>query len=101
MAVVTSQSSASLKLQAHGQLRLARIAHTVAQETIKVKQRRGGQRIDIVLVVESIEQFNSRNNPEALAKAERTVDAEIKGEEAIVFQQMVAATVDCRAASRW
>src|SRR5215831_12775211 len=74
--------------EAQCQLCLQRIAYTLPQEAVKVKQARRHQRIHIVLVVEAVEHLHHRNQRVAIAELERPQRAPVKGEEAVVFAQM-------------
>src|ERR1700730_4116952 len=50
----------SLEIKPHRQLRLPRIADTLAQEPIKVEEGRRAQGVDVVLIVERVEQLEFR-----------------------------------------
>src|SRR5216683_5568989 len=82
-------ADASLELEAHGQLRLARITHADAEETVEVEESRSAQRVHVVLVVEGVEHFDLRDKLQALAEMERAVDAEVEGNEGVVLAQRV------------
>ena len=79
-----------LELEADGQLCLAGVADTDAQEAVEVKQRRSRKRIDVVLVVEGVEDFDLRSKDVAFAEAERAGYAEVGGKECIVLAKQVA-----------
>src|SRR5437868_8506251 len=76
---------AALKQEPNGQLRLAWIAGTNAQETVKVEQRRRGQRVHIVLVVEGVKHFDRRNDCVPVAELDWASRAPIKRNVFIVF----------------
>ena len=82
------------EVEAHGQLRLPRIAHTIAQKAVKVEQPWGRQRIDVVLVVEGVEHLELGDDSHALAEVERSCHAKVKCEVAVVFAQVIPSAVD-------
>src|SRR5436190_22282947 len=74
--------SASLESKFHGKLGLQRIADTLAQEAVKVKQSRRDQRIDVVAIVEAVEHLKRRREHVAVTEVEWPAAAPVKGEEA-------------------
>ena len=58
---------AELKLEAHRQLRLPRIAYALAQEAVEVEKGRRTEGVDIVLVVEGVEHLKPRDQRHSLA----------------------------------
>src|SRR5215469_9794019 len=82
--------TACLKLEAHRQLRLARIADPHAQETIKVEKRRCYQRIYVVLVIEGVKHLHSWYESHVLAKLERPHGPPIEGDILIIFPSGIA-----------
>ena len=50
-----------LERKSQRQLQLPRIANSLSQEAVEVEQRRCAQRINVVLIIESIEHLNNRN----------------------------------------
>src|SRR5215475_6790752 len=83
-----------LELKADGDLRLARIADAHAQEAVEVEQRRSRKRVDVVLVVEKVEDFNPRNQRITFAEVDRARHAEVESKEAVVFAKVIAAAVN-------
>src|SRR5579859_2101865 len=82
------------KSKLHRKLRLEWIAHSLAQEPVKIEQARGHQRVDVVAIVESVEHFNHRCQHVAISEVERPKGTPVKGEEAIVFTQVVATAIN-------
>ena len=87
-----------LKRKLHRQLHLPRIAHTLPQEPVEVKQSRRDKRVDVVGVVEGIEHLDDRNDREAFVELDRPLNAPVKREVLVVFARGVA--IRCRASSR-
>ena len=69
---------------------MSRIADALPQEPVKVEQRRRAQRVDVVLVVESIEHLHDWNQRVAFAKLERPLQAPIKRKVFVVLAQRIA-----------
>src|SRR5262249_41803625 len=93
-------SCLKLELEAHRQLRLARIAHANAQEAVEVEQLRRRQWIHVVLVVEGVEHFELRNKFHAFAKLKWTVNTEVERKERVVFAEVVAPAINGRGPRR-
>ena len=87
---VVRRSQHKLEGQSHRQLNLPRIANTLSQEPVEVKQAWRSKWIDIVGVVEGIEHLEHRNDREAFVQFDRPLDSPIKREILIVFAQSVA-----------
>jgi hypothetical protein len=60
------------------QLQLPWIADPLTQKSVEVEEGSGGEWVDVVLVVESIEHLNYRDQRIAFAKPERPLDAPVK-----------------------
>src|SRR3954466_9529198 len=82
-----------LERELHRQLCLARIAHTLPQEAVKVEQSRRRQRIHVVLVVERIEHLDLGNQRVTFAELERTSCCPVEREVRVVFPKSVASAV--------
>src|SRR5213592_2781764 len=87
--------AACLELEAHRQLRLARITDALTNEPIEVKQWRAAatDRIDVVLVVEQVEHFNLRDDLVPLTKLKWPCRPKIKSKVAIVLTKEIPAAI--------
>src|SRR5215468_2070200 len=73
------------ELEPDRQLRLTRVSNANAQETVKVKQRRCHERVDIVLVVDGVEHFDRWDERIAFSKMDWTSRAPVKRNVFVVF----------------
>ena len=81
-------TSASLKNEPQRQLRLTRIADAHAEKAAEIEERRGTERVEIVLVVEGIKDFCARfEGPPAVVELEGTSHAEVRHEEALSLRK--------------
>jgi len=72
-----------------------RVSDANAEEAVEVKELRRGQRVDVVLVVEGVEDFNAWDQlPLVVVEADGTCDAKVGDEEFVVLAEMVATAVD-------
>src|SRR6266851_2031786 len=82
----------ALKLEAHGQLRLARIAHTHTQEAVEVEKRGCDEGVNVVLVIESVEYLNRRGQRITVSKLKGPRGAPVERNVFIVLPARVAFT---------
>src|SRR5262245_16853262 len=73
-----------------GQLQLARVAHSLAQEAVEVEQRHRGQWVDQVLVVEGVEHLDGRDDRVTFGEAEDPRQSPVEREKFVVLAQRVA-----------
>src|SRR5262249_17329175 len=82
-----------LESELQRKLSLQRIAHPLAQETVKIEQSRRHQRINVVLIVEAVEHLKHRDERVTIAKFDRSGGSPIKGEEPVIFAQVITSAV--------
>src|SRR5687767_14879214 len=87
------RATCTLEQHFHGELHLPRIAHAGAQEPVEIEQRRRGERVDIVVVVERVEHLDDRYELQAVAEAERPRQPPVEREERVVLALAVAAAI--------
>ena len=74
---------------------MSRIADTLTNEAVKVLQCcAGGQRIDVVLVVEQVEYLELGNSLKTLSKVERSGKSKVESEVGVVLAQEVPSAID-------
>ena len=68
----------TLERKPYRQLHLPRIADTLPQKSVEVEKGSRAEWVNVVLVVESIEHLNYRNQRKAFTKPEGPLDAPVK-----------------------
>ena len=80
-----SLAAAPSELEAHGQLRLARIAHALPQKAVEVKRIWCSKWVNVILVVKRIEHFELWDHSVMFTEVEPARDAEVEREKGIVL----------------
>jgi hypothetical protein len=68
----------TLERKPYRQLHLPRIADTLPQKSVEVEEGSRAEWVDVVLVVESIEHLNYRDQSKAFTKPKRPLNAPVK-----------------------
>ena len=74
---------------------MQRVADSGAEKAVEVEQCWRAERVDVVLVVEGVEDFNAWDQlPLVVVEADGTCDAKVGDEEFVVLAEVVATAVD-------
>jgi len=88
--------AAPLELEAYGQLRFPRVAYTLPDEPVEIKQWRTAATncVYVVLVIEQVEDLHLRYDLETLSKVKWSCRPEVKRKVAVVLAKEISSAVD-------
>src|SRR5215204_4350923 len=88
------KSRIPLKCELDRELQLPRVADALAQVPIEVEERRGDQRVDIVLAVGRIEHLDDGDKREAVTEPDGALHSPVEREVLVVLARAVAPAVE-------